>query len=57
MVKPFFSIVTPVYNGERFLSTCIKSIVNQNFKNFEYIIVDGNSTDNTHEIIKKYKKK
>lgn len=56
MYKPFFSIVTPVYNGEKFLSTCIKSIVNQNFKNFEYIIVDGNSIDNTHNIIKKYKK-
>ncbi len=38
MYKPFFSIVTSVYNGEKFISTCIKSIVNQNFKNFEYII-------------------
>ena len=56
MYKPFFSIVTPVYNGEKFLNTCIKSIVNQNFKNFEYIIVDGNSTDNTHKIIKNNKK-
>lgn len=57
MNQPFFSIVTPVYNGEKFLDSCIKSILKQKFKNFEYIVVDGNSTDRTHKIIKKYKKK
>ena len=57
MYKPFFSIVNTVYIGKRFLSTSIKNIVNKNFKGFEYIILDGNLTDNTHNIIKKYKKK
>jgi glycosyltransferase involved in cell wall biosynthesis len=57
MNKPFFSIVTPVYNGDRFLKTCIKSLINQKFKDFEYIVVDGKSTDNTHKIIKKYSKR
>ena len=57
MYKPFFSIVNTVYIGKRFLSTNIKNIVNKNFKGSEYIILDGNLTDNTHNIIKKYKKK
>lgn len=52
-----FSIVTPVYNGERYLDDTIKSVVNQTYKNIEYIIVDGESNDGTHEIIKKYKNK
>ena len=37
------SIITPVLNGEKYIEKCIKSIVNQNYKNIEYIIVDGKS--------------
>ncbi len=55
--KPFFSIITVVYNNERYLEETIKSILYQSFKNFEYIIIDGGSTDGTHKIIKKYEKK
>ena len=57
MSVPFFSIITPVKNGEKYIETTIKSVVNQSFKNFEYIIVDGESKDLTMAIINKYKKK
>ncbi len=53
----FFSIITVVYNRDRYLEETIKSVVDQSFKNFEYIIVDGGSTDKTLDIIKKYEKK
>ena len=55
--SPLFSIITVVFNGEKYLEKTIKSVVSQNFKDFEYIIIDGGSTDNTHKIIKKYEKK
>jgi len=54
MERPFFSIVTPVSNGEKYLEKTITSIVNQSSKDFEYIIVDNMSTDNSREIIEKY---
>jgi glycosyltransferase involved in cell wall biosynthesis len=54
MRKPFFSIITPVLNGQSFIDHTIKSVINQNYKDFEYIIIDGGSTDKTKEIITKY---
>ena len=56
-IYPKISVITVVKNGQKFLESAIKSVVNQNYKNIEYIIIDGNSTDNTSNIIKKYKKK
>ena len=52
--KPKISIVTVVYNGEKYLEECIFSIKNQTYHNYEHIIVDGGSTDHTIEIIKKH---
>jgi len=57
MGKPLISIITAVYNGEQFLEETIKSIINQTYKNIEYIIIDGGSTDGTLDIIKKYENK
>lgn len=48
------SIITPVYNGERFIEFCIKNVIEQNCTDVEHIIIDGCSTDRTVEIIRKY---
>jgi glycosyltransferase involved in cell wall biosynthesis len=52
--KPKISIITVVYNGEKYLEETIKSVINQTYDNIEYIIIDGGSSDGTLEIIKKY---
>ena len=52
---PFFSIVTISFNQEEYLAKCIESIIFQKFNNFEYIIQDPGSTDNSRKIISSYK--
>lgn len=51
------SIITPVYNGEKFIESCIKVVLEQNFPDIEHIIIDGGSKDSTVEIIKQYAEK
>lgn len=48
------SVITPVYNSKQFIEDCIKNVIDQNCPQVEHIIVDGNSTDGTVEIIKQY---
>ena len=56
-MRPLFSIVTPIYNGEDHIKETINSVLNQSFENFEYIIVNDGSTDNSEIIINKFKDK
>ena len=53
----FFRIIIPNYNNGAFLRQCIDSVLNQSFKDFEIIIVDDVSTDNSREIIKEYEER
>jgi glycosyltransferase involved in cell wall biosynthesis len=55
--QPLISIITAVYNGDKYLEQTIQSIINQTYENIEYIIIDGGSTDGTLDIIKKYEDK
>ncbi|MBN3879166.1 MULTISPECIES: glycosyltransferase family 2 protein [unclassified Nostoc] len=52
--NPLVSIITVVFNGEKYIEQTIQSVINQSYKNIEYIIIDGGSTDKTTDIIKKY---
>lgn len=54
-LHPKFSIITVTYNAVKVLEDTIQSVVTQTYKNVEYIIVDGGSTDGTLSIINKYK--
>ncbi|MCC5941276.1 MAG: glycosyltransferase [Balneolaceae bacterium] len=47
MKKPLVSVVTPVYNGEKYLEECIESVLNQDYDNLEFIIIDDCSPDST----------
>lgn len=52
--KPLISIITVVFNGAGYIEKTIRSIIGQSFENFEYIIIDGGSTDGTVDIIRDY---
>jgi len=57
MKNPKISVIIPVYNGENTLKSCLNSVVNQTYKNYEIIVVDNNSKDNTKSIINEFQKK
>jgi len=52
--EPLVSVLTPVYNGDRFLGECIESVLKQRYTNYEYIILNNCSTDNTYDIAVAY---
>jgi len=52
--KPTITVLTTVYNGVLYLDEAIKSILNQTYNNFEFLIIDDASTDDSVKLINKY---
>ncbi len=55
--NPLVSIITPSYNQGKYIEDTIKSVMNQDYQNIEHLVIDGGSTDNTINILKKYENK
>lgn len=53
-MKPIITIIVPVYNAEKFIDKCIKSILKQTFKNFELILINDGSKDDSYKICEHY---
>ena len=56
-MKNLVSVIINFHNGEKYLETCIKSVLNQKFENLEIILWDNASTDNSKNIVKKFQEK
>ena len=54
MNKPNVSVITPVYNAEKFLKETIDSVLKQTYKDYDYLLVDDCSTDSSADIVKEY---
>ncbi len=54
---PFFTVIVPNYNNSKYIHRCIKSVIDQTFHNWELIIIDNNSNDNSLEVINSFKDK
>ena len=55
--RPQLSVITPVFNGIRFIEFCIKNVIDQGCQEAEHVIIDGGSTDGTVEVIREYAKR
>mgnify|MGYP001618763453 CR=1 FL=1 len=52
--QPLVSIVTPVFNGAKYLEECLQSVLKQTYPHIEHIVIDGGSSDGTLDILKDY---
>ncbi len=52
--EPFVSVLTPVYNGQKYLEKCIQSVLEQTYQSWEYVLINNKSTDNSLQIMEKY---
>ena len=57
MKPPLVSVIIPTYNREKFVTLAIDSVINQTFKDYELIVIDDGSTDNTKNVLKQYNAK
>ena len=56
-MQPLVSIITPMYNSEKFILKTIKSVINQTYSNWELLLIDDRSTDNSIKILEDFKSK
>lgn len=56
-MKPKVSVIIPVYNSEKYIERCIESVLNQTFQDFELIVINDGSKDDSQEILEGYKEK
>lgn len=56
-MRPKVSVIIPVYNSEKYIERCIKSVLNQTFQEFELILINDGSKDNSQKILELYKEK
>jgi len=54
MEAPLITVITVTYNAANAVESTIKSVVNQSYQHFEYIVIDGNSTDGTQTVVEQY---
>ena len=54
---PLFSVIVPSYNSEKFIEKTINSLLNQDFTDYEIIVIDDGSNDNTYRILQQFKTK
>ena len=54
MAKPAISVIIPMYNAEKYIEDCLESILAQTFQDFEVIVADDGSTDNSCAIVENY---
>ena len=57
MCKMFYSIIIPAYNVEQYIEQCIQSVLSQGFTDYEILVVDDGSVDNTGMIVRKMAEK
>ena len=57
MKEKLVTIMTPCYNGEKYIKNLIESILKQTYSNIEFILIDDGSTDNTEKVVKGYETK